>query len=66
MLALALTPKVGGEYGDAESSNSVGWAMVVLAAGYIVAALVALLWKWNPRTKVPGSNFHGRKNLIDE
>lgn len=62
MLALALMTEVGGEYGDAEASNSVGWIMVVLAAGYIVAALVALLLKWGLRTKVLGCKFHGRYN----
>lgn len=52
LLALALMAETGGGYGDDETSNSVGWVMVVLVAGYIVAALVALVAKWDSPTKV--------------
>lgn len=44
--------ETGGEYGNDKISNSVGWVMVMLTAGYIVAALVVLVWKWDSRTKV--------------
>ena len=49
---MALLAETEGKYGGEETSQVVGWIMVLLVTGYILAAMVALLTKRNSRTKV--------------
>lgn len=59
LLAVALMAETDGD----ETSNSVDWAMVVLAAGYVVVALMALALNWGTRTKVSQGGDQYRSEL---
>eukprot|EP00904_Undaria_pinnatifida_P003655 jgi/Undpi1/13290/HiC_scaffold_8.g02952.m1 len=51
VLALALTVDAETEYERDITSELIGWAIVVLMAGYIIVALVVLAAKWAHRSK---------------
>lgn len=50
--ALALVAETDREHGGEETSQSIGWCIIVLMTGYIVAALLMVIMKWSPPTKV--------------
>lgn len=49
---MALTVDAETEYERDITSELIGWAIVVLMAGYIIVALVVLAAKWAHRSKV--------------
>lgn len=64
LLGLALVAETEGTYGGERTSQIVGWIMVVLVTGYIMAALVALLMKRGSRTKVHSTGDVSQPSLI--